>query len=79
MFFNFAIVGQKQIDAIGISDSALPIEAKINSTDFYESLLNPEVLPLGDLIPANPVISFDGQKLFFSEETLDKERIFFLL
>jgi hypothetical protein len=77
VFFSFAIIpGQKQIDAIGISDSAAPIEAKINTNPIFESVLNPEIIALGDLIPSNPIVSFDGQKLFFSERTNDKERVF---
>ncbi len=77
VFFSFAIIpGQKQIDAIGISDSDIPIEAKINTSPIFYSVPNSEIIPLGDLIPSNPVVSFDGQKLFFSERTNDKERVF---
>lgn len=75
--FSFALFpGQKQIDAIGISDSETPIEATINTNPFFESLTNTEVIPIGDLIPSSPMISFDGQKLFFSEGSNEKERIF---
>lgn len=75
--FSFATIpGQKQIDAIGISDSAAPIEAKINTSPIFVNIQNSEIIPLGDLIPSNPVVSFDGQKLFFSERTNDKERVF---
>ncbi len=77
VFFSFALIpGQKQIDAIGISDSAVPIEAKINTSPIFESLSKPERIPLVDLIPSNPVVSYDGQKMFFSERTNDKERVF---
>ena len=77
VFFSFAVIpGQKQIDAIGISDSEDPIEAKINTNSIFENLSNSEVIPLGDLIPSNPVVSFDTQKLFFSERTNDTEQIF---
>lgn len=75
--FNFGLKpGQKQIDAIGISDSEVPIEAKINVNPVFENVLNPEIVPLGDLIPSNPIISYDGQKLFFTERTNDKEVLF---
>jgi hypothetical protein len=75
--FNFALLpGSKQIDAIGISDSEIPIEAKINTITAFENLSHSEVIALGELIPSNPVVSFDGQKLFFSERTNEKERIF---
>lgn len=77
VFFSFAVIaGQKQIDAIGISDDSIPIEAKINTNSVFENLPNPESIVLGDLIPSNPILSFDGQKLFFSDSTLKKERIF---
>lgn len=77
VFFSFAVIpGQKQIDAIGISDSDVPIEAKINTNPVFESLPNPESIALGDLILSNPLLSFDGLKLFFSERTNDKERVF---
>lgn len=75
--FNFGLMpGQKQIDAIGISDSDSPIEAIINTSKAFENLSSSEVIALGDLIASNPVVSFDGQKLFFSERTNDKERMF---
>lgn len=75
--FNFALLpGAKQIDAIGISDSEVPIEAKININPSFENLSMSEIVPLGELSPSNPIISFDGQKLFFSERTNDRERIF---
>lgn len=77
VFFTFAVIpGQKQIDAIGISDSDAPIEAKINNNTFFENLSNSEVIHLGDLIPSSPIVSYDGQKLFFSERTNDKELLF---
>jgi WD40-like Beta Propeller Repeat len=75
--FSFATIpGQKQIDAIGISDSEIPIQAKINTNPVFENIPNPEIIPLGDLIPSSPVVSFDGQKLFFCERTNEKERLF---
>lgn len=77
VFFGFAVIpGEKQIDAIGISDSEVPIEAKINANSVFENLPNSEIIPLGDLIPSSPMVSFDGQKLFFSERTNNSERVF---
>ncbi|WP_281336596.1 hypothetical protein [Flavobacterium eburneipallidum] len=77
VFFSFAVVpGGKQIDAIGISDSDVLIEAKINTNAVFENLSKPEVISLGDLIPSSPIVSFNGQKLFFSERTNDKELLF---
>ena len=43
--FSFALVpGQKQIDAIGISDSEKPIEIKINTNPTFDNLPKPESL-----------------------------------
>ncbi len=75
--FNFALLpGSKQIDAIGISDSEVPIEAKINTLPEFENLSNPEIIPMGDLSPAIPITSADGNKLYFTEDTNDKELIY---
>ena len=75
--FNFGLKpGQKQIDAIGISDSDTPIEAKINTNLIFENLQETEIAALDGLIPSNPIVSFDGQKLFFSDDTNEKECIF---
>ena len=65
--FDFAIMpGQKQIDAIGISDSDIPIEAKINSLKEFENIANPVLLNTGSLEAYAPIVSFDGKKLYFS-------------
>ncbi|HWS59395.1 MAG TPA: hypothetical protein VN182_00550, partial [Flavobacterium sp.] len=75
--FNFGLKpGQKQIDAIGISDSEVPIEAKINTKPVFEGLSKPETIDFGELRASDPVVSFDGQKLFFTEETYEKELVF---
>ncbi len=75
--FNFSLLaGEKQIDAIGISDSEQPIEAQINTNLLFENLPKIESINLGELIPSNPIVSFEGKKLFFSESTYDTERIF---
>ena len=55
--FNFALLpGQKQIDAIGISDSEVPIEAKINIDPVFENLPKIESVNLGELNPSNPIL-----------------------
>lgn len=75
--FNFALLpGQKQIDAIGISDSETKIEAKINSVSRFENIQNPENISLDGLVPSSPIVSFDGKKLFFTENSNESERIF---
>lgn len=75
--FNFALLaGEKQIDAIGISDAETPIEAKINTTLQLENLPTSEVINLGSLEPQNPIIASDKFKLFFSVLESDKEKIY---
>jgi len=75
--FNFALLpGQKQIDAIGISDSEIPLDAKINTTTAFESLASAEILPVGNLLPSCVVVSANEQKLYFTDETNDKEIIY---
>ncbi len=67
VLFDFAIMpGQKQIDAIGISDSEVPIEAKINSNPSFENIANPTILNTGLIEAYAPIVSFDGKKLFLS-------------
>ncbi len=75
--FNFALLpGQKQIDAIGISDSEVPLNATINTLPVFENLPQAEIVPLGNLIPSCPIVSENGQKLFFTDQTNDKEIIY---
>ena len=75
--FNFALLpGQKQIDAIGISDSETPIQATINTTSGFDNLPTPEILPTGNLSASCAILSPDGQKLFFTDETNEKEQIY---
>lgn len=77
VIFNFALYpGQKQIDAIGISDSETPIEAKINTNSAFESLSQFNIIPVGDLNPSSPMLSFDGEKLFFTVENEVREDIY---
>jgi hypothetical protein len=75
--FNFGLVsGQKQIDAIGISDSETPIEAKVNTNSFFENLPNPEILPLSNFNSSAPAISQDGKILYFTNTVDGKEEIY---
>lgn len=75
--FNFALLpGQKQIDAIGISDSEIPILAMINTSPEFENLsaknnLNLKVDELGGF-----TLSADGQKLFIVSKTSDADKVF---
>ena len=75
--FNFALIpGQKQIDAIGISDSENPISVNINSLSKFENLSNAKVLILDELTPVNPTISHDGKKLFITHGKDGKDEIY---
>lgn len=73
--FVFALVpGSKQIDAIGISDSKLPIEATITTLPEFENLANPLTIPTADLEAYSPIVAPDGA-LYFSVSK-DKETIY---
>ncbi|UMY66931.1 MULTISPECIES: hypothetical protein [unclassified Flavobacterium] len=65
--FNFAVVpGQKQIDAIGISDSDAPLDATIH-TDAAFATLVPSDVGLAGLTPGSPCLTPDGQVLYISD------------
>lgn len=75
--FNFALLpGQKQIDAIGISDSEVPIEIKINSNPAFENLSTPESLEFENSEVSNVMVSQDGQKIFYSAFAENKDMVF---
>lgn len=75
--FNFALLpGAKQIDAIGISDSAEPIAIKINSIPAFENLPKPESLEFENSEVSNVIVSQDGQKIFYSAYADDKDVVF---
>ncbi|MBX9806547.1 MAG: hypothetical protein K2X95_01990 [Flavobacteriaceae bacterium] len=75
--FNFALLpGQKQIDAIGISDSDAPIDAHINTNPLLENIATSEKLVFGDLVPSTPSVSPDGNTLYFTDNSADKEFIY---
>lgn len=74
--FNFALLpGQKQIDAIGISDSETPIQAAINTNEFFENLPTSKIIALDGVIPTNPTVSSDGKKLFITNVKDDKDEV----
>ncbi|MCF6130867.1 hypothetical protein [Flavobacterium wongokense] len=75
--FNFALLpGQKQIDAIGISDSEIPIQATVNTIAAFEKLPVPKTIALDGIIPTNPTISTDGKTLFITDVSKEKDEIF---
>ncbi|HAH56471.1 MAG TPA: hypothetical protein DCM02_14610 [Flavobacterium sp.] len=72
--FSFALVpGQKQIDAIGISDSEEPIEIKINTIPEFDNLSKPESLEFENSEVSNVIVSQDGQKIFYSAFVENKD------
>ena len=75
--FNFAILpGQKQIDAIGISDSEKPIDAEINVNSKFENLSNAAKIDIGDFNFSAITISNDGKKLFFTSDEESYQKIY---
>jgi hypothetical protein len=75
--FNFALLpGQKQIDAIGISDSEVPIDAHINTNPFFKNIPTSEKLVFGNLVPSTPALSPNGKKLYFTDNSTDTELIY---
>jgi hypothetical protein len=75
--FNFALLpGQKEIDAIGISDVATPIEVKINTIPDFEKLPNVEVLKFGNSDISKVIISQNGQQLFYTNDEENKEMVY---
>jgi hypothetical protein len=75
--FNFALIpGQKQIDAIGISDSENPITVEVNTLPKFQNLSLPKVLFFDGLTPVNPTVSYDGKKLFVTHERVGNDEIY---
>jgi hypothetical protein len=75
--FNFGLLpGQKQIDAIGISDSEQPLEASINTLAVFEKLSPPHEVLLEGIVPTNPTLTLDGKKLFVTDTNSDKDKIY---
>ncbi len=75
--FSFALIpGQKQIDAIGISDSDAPIEMKVNSIPAFENLPKPESLDFDNSEVSNVTVSQDGKKIFYSAFAENKDVVF---
>lgn len=75
--FSFALLpGQKQIDAIGISDSAEPIEPKVNTRANLENLQKPTFVDLGGSDQSIPYILSSENKLFVTNYENEKEVIY---
>ncbi|QBZ96653.1 hypothetical protein [Flavobacterium sangjuense] len=75
--FNFALLpGQKQIDAIGISDSETPLEAQINTNEAFEKLSPSTTVALEGEILTSPTITSEGKKMYISAVDNDTELIY---
>lgn len=75
--FSFALLpGQKQIDAIGISDSDVPIAIQINTNPAFDNLPQPESLEFENTEVSNVLVSQDGQKIFYSALEANKDVVF---
>jgi hypothetical protein len=75
--FNFALLpGLKQVDAIGISDSEQPIEAKINVGKAFEKITTSTSLPWKDFEISGLVISNDGKKMIFTNDSNEKDQVY---
>lgn len=75
--FNFALLpGQKEVDAIGISDSETQIQPTVNTKPIFENLPEAQVLSLPDIEPASCSVSADGNKFFITNINDVKNEIF---
>jgi hypothetical protein len=75
--FNFALLpGQKEIDAIGISDTETPIETKINTTPDFGKLPNVELLKFETSDVNKVIVSQNGQQLFYTNDVENKEMVY---
>jgi len=75
--FNFSLLpGEKQIDAIAISDSEKPVTATVNSTAALKGLAEAEQIDTGNLDVTNPALSFDGNTLYLTVEGTGKQIVY---
>lgn len=74
--FNFALLpGQKQIDAIGISDSTQPIQPTIHTAVAFEKLNPATIIDLGKIVPSSVVIAPDEAKMYVTNANETKDEI----
>lgn len=75
--FDFSLLpGQKQIDAIGVSDSEVPLKAEVNTREFFNQIALPTRLNFGTHEASAVALSQDGNKIFFCANESDKEQIY---
>lgn len=74
--FSFALVpGQKQIDAIGISDSDKLLDASISIDPAFEELQLSSIIEIGDVVPGSVVLSPDGNRMYVTNIKSEKDEI----
>lgn len=75
--FNFALLpGQKEIDAIGISDSETPIQPTVHSAATFENLSLAQTLTIPGIVPSSCSVSADGTKFFVTAINDTKNEIY---
>ncbi|MBS7785735.1 PD40 domain-containing protein [Flavobacterium sp. CYK-55] len=75
--FDFSLLpGQKQIDAIGISDSEVLLKAEVNTNPYFSQLALPTQLPFNTHEVSAVALSQDGNKIYFSSYESDKDHVY---
>lgn len=75
--FDFSLLpGQKQIDAIGVSDSDVPLSAQINTPAGFEQLPKAAQILLDGKEISNIALSSDGQKMFFNRFEAEHDQVY---
>ena len=78
--FNFALLpGQKQVDAIGISDSEQPIDAEINVGSQFKNSRAEKFLTLDSFQVLSLVVASGGEKMLFTQQSEEKELVYSVL
>lgn len=71
--FNFALLpGQKQVDAIGISDSEQPIDAEINVGAQFKKYIGRKFPILDSFQVLSLVVAPGGEKMLFTQQSEGK-------
>ncbi|MFN8275783.1 MAG: hypothetical protein U0X58_13005 [Flavobacteriaceae bacterium] len=75
--FDFSLLpGQKQIDAIGVSDSDVPLIAQVNSKAVFEQLPQAAAVLLDGKEVSSICLSPDGKKMFFSRFEGEQDQMY---
>lgn len=75
--FDFSLLpGQKQVDAIGISDSDVPLSASVNTSEAFAQLA-PAVACMFETREISSVcLTEDGQKMFFNTTEAQQDQVY---